>query len=74
MPEQDGYEFIRAVRRRPEDRGGSVPAIALTAYARTDDKSRALASGFQIHIAKPVDVGDLLAIVADLSGKGARLG
>lgn len=67
MPGQDGYAFIRELRRREADKGGRVPAVALTAYARSDDRFRALASGFQMHIAKPVEVGELLAVVANLA-------
>jgi CheY-like chemotaxis protein len=67
MPGQDGYAFIRELRRRDADKGGRVPAVALTAYARSDDRFRALASGFQMHIAKPVEVGELLAVVANLA-------
>ncbi|HVY05330.1 MAG TPA: response regulator [Burkholderiales bacterium] len=67
MPGQDGYSFIRAVRGRPADKGGTVPAIALTAYARSDDRFRALASGFQMHLAKPVEVSELLSVVDNLA-------
>ena len=71
MPGQDGYAFIRELRRREPDKGGRIPAVALTAYARSDDRFRALASGFQMHIAKPVEVGELLAIVANLAKQGS---
>lgn len=71
MPGQDGYAFIRELRRREPDKGGRVPAVALTAYARSDDRFRALASGFQMHIAKPVEVSELLAIVANLAKQGS---
>ena len=54
MPGRSGYELMEQVRALPADRGGLVPAIALTAYARTEDRVRALAAGFQVHIAKPV--------------------
>jgi CheY-like chemotaxis protein len=54
MPDRDGYELIRLVRELPLDRGGRVPAIALTAYAREEDRFRALTAGFQAHLAKPV--------------------
>jgi signal transduction histidine kinase len=69
MPGQDGYSFIRAVRGLPSGVGAQVPAIALTAYARPDDRFRALSSGFQMHLAKPVEVHQLLKVVASLSGK-----
>jgi signal transduction histidine kinase len=71
MPGQDGYAFIRELRRREPDKGGRVPAVALTAYARSDDRFRALASGFQMHIAKPVEVSELLAVVANLAKQGS---
>jgi signal transduction histidine kinase/CheY-like chemotaxis protein len=75
MPDQDGYELIRHVRERPAARGGLVPAIALTAYARIEDRLKALAAGFQMHVPKPVDPAELVAVVASLAGwagKGAR--
>jgi len=67
MPEADGYELIRAVRRLPPERGGSVPAVALTAYARLEDKTRALESGFQKHLSKPMEFAELVATVADIA-------
>ncbi len=73
MPGQDGYAFIRELRRRDANKGGRVPAVALTAYARSDDRFRALASGFQMHIAKPVEVGELLAIVANLAKQAPKV-
>jgi PAS domain S-box-containing protein len=69
MPNQDGYEFIQTVRRRAPDKGGSVAAIALTAYARPQDRARSLLSGFQVHLSKPVNFNELLAAVASLGGK-----
>jgi CheY-like chemotaxis protein len=74
MPEEDGYSLIARIRqRRPED-GGGVPAIALTAYARPEDRSRILASGFQTHLAKPTDPGELAAAVAGLARGDAGVG
>jgi CheY-like chemotaxis protein len=67
MPYEDGYTFIRKVRQLEVDRGGQVPAIALTAYTDSEDRIRALESGFQTHVAKPVDPGELVAIVANLA-------
>jgi CheY-like chemotaxis protein len=64
MPEMDGYAFMRRFRAIPSE--SKVPAIALTAYARLEDSERALASGYQQHIAKPVDVNDLLAVTERL--------
>jgi len=65
MPEQDGYELIAKVRSR--EHGGNLPAVALTAYARAEDRARALASGFQKHVSKPVDPEELIAVVASLA-------
>jgi signal transduction histidine kinase/ActR/RegA family two-component response regulator len=66
MPGQDGYDFIAAVRRRPPDAGGSIPAAALTAYGRPEDAERALAAGFHVHLTKPVLPAHLIATVAKL--------
>lgn len=66
MPGEDGYSFIRKVRALTKDRGGLVPAVALTAYADTEDRIRALEAGFQIHVAKPVDPEELVITVANL--------
>jgi CheY-like chemotaxis protein len=67
MPGEDGYELIRRVRSLPDKRGRSIPAAALTAYARDEDRERALAAGFQKHIAKPVRSVELVGVVADLA-------
>lgn len=69
MPDEDGFELIRQVRSRSSRNGGGVPAAALTAYARTEDRVRALASGFQRHLPKPLDPSDLIAAVAALAGR-----
>jgi CheY-like chemotaxis protein len=66
MPEQDGYAFMKGVRAL-DGPVASTPAIALTAYARREDELQALAMGFSIHLGKPVNPEDLLAIVADLT-------
>jgi signal transduction histidine kinase/ActR/RegA family two-component response regulator len=66
MPEQDGYDLIRAVRALPDATKASLPAIALTAFARGDDRSQALLAGFNAHMTKPVELADLLAALADL--------
>jgi CheY-like chemotaxis protein len=65
LPEEDGYALIRRIRRLDPEHGGRVPAIALTAYARTEDRDRALAAGFQRHVAKPVEPHALVRIVAE---------
>jgi CheY-like chemotaxis protein len=67
MPDTDGYELIRWVRLRVPDAGGLVPALALTAYARPEDRAQALAAGFTRHLAKPVDSAALVSAVAALS-------
>jgi PAS domain S-box-containing protein len=69
MPRMDGYELIRRVRERPANRGGRVPAIALTAFARVEDRVRVLSAGFQAHVGKPVEPAELLAVVASLAGR-----
>jgi PAS domain S-box-containing protein len=69
MPDEDGYDLIHKVRALPEDRGGRIPAMALTAYARTEDRVRILSSGYQIHVAKPVEPVELIAAVASLVGR-----
>jgi PAS domain S-box-containing protein len=66
MPVEDGYGLIRKVRALPQARGGHTPALALTAYARTEDRVRALSEGYQVHLAKPVDRFELAAAVASL--------
>jgi signal transduction histidine kinase/CheY-like chemotaxis protein len=67
MPGTDGYQLIRELRLRPAQQGGSVPAAALTAYARTEDRLRALRAGFQLHLSKPVQPVELITVVASLA-------
>jgi len=67
MPDQDGYELIEQIRRRVPERGGNIPAVALTAYARVEDRVRALTAGFQIYVPKPIDPDELVAVVANLT-------
>jgi PAS domain S-box-containing protein len=69
MPDVDGYELLRRVRALGEARGGQVPAIALTAFARSEDRTRALRHGFRVHVAKPVDPAELIATVASVAGR-----
>ena len=66
MPSEDGYALIRHVRELPADRGGKVPALALTGYATLDDHRRAVAAGYQMHLAKPVELSKLAAMAATL--------
>ncbi len=67
MPDADGYELIRQIRRLPDQDGGRVPAIALSAYTQELDRTRALLAGFQRHIAKPVDFKEIVESVALLA-------
>ncbi|MEH2234470.1 MAG: response regulator [Nostoc sp.] len=66
MPDEDGYTLIGKIRALKPDLYGKLPAIALTAYGDSEYRSRALEAGFQTHVAKPVDPGELVAIVAEL--------
>jgi PAS domain S-box-containing protein len=71
MPGADGYELLRRVRELGPARGGRVPAIALTAFARSEDRARALRAGFHVHVAKPVDPSELVATVAAVAGRAS---
>jgi PAS domain S-box-containing protein len=66
MPDEDGYELIRRVRELPIECGKRVPAIALTAYARVEDRMQALKAGYQMHVPKPVELAELVAVAASL--------
>jgi PAS domain S-box-containing protein len=72
MPEADGYQLIRKLREMESRRGRRAPAIALTAYARTEDRLRSLSAGFDMHVTKPVEPMELLTIVASLTGRLSR--
>jgi CheY-like chemotaxis protein len=67
MPEMDGFAVIKAIRNSAEPAVRSVPAAALTAFARAEDRTRVLQSGFEMHLAKPVDPGELVAAVSMLA-------
>lgn len=69
MPHMDGYALIQAVRALPAEQGGRVPAIAMTAFARSSDRERALDAGFDRHLAKPVDPADLVTAIAALTDR-----
>ena len=71
MPGGDGYDLISRVRALPADEGGETPAVALTAYSSAAERTRALAAGYQMHVAKPVDPGELAAVIATLAGRRA---
>jgi PAS domain S-box-containing protein len=73
MPGEDGYELIRKVRALPASRGGKIPAIALTAYARTEDRLRALRAGYQMHISKPVELAELVTVMASLIQRNDKI-
>jgi CheY-like chemotaxis protein len=68
MSGEDGYSFIRRVRALPADRGGLIPAVAITAYATNGDRARALSSGFQLHVPKPFDPIELARTVQRMTG------
>jgi len=67
MPGEDGYEMIRKIRKLPPAAGGQTPAIALTAYSRMEDRTRAMLAGFQYHLAKPVEAVELVATLGVIS-------
>lgn len=69
MPGEDGYSLIRKIRALRPEEGGQTPAVALTAYAKTEDRVRALSAGFQQHIAKPVEPIEMITVVANLAGR-----
>jgi CheY-like chemotaxis protein len=69
MPKIDGYDLIREVRQREAGKGQRIPAVALTAYARVQDRMQAIVAGYSTHIAKPVDANELVTIVASLAGR-----
>jgi CheY-like chemotaxis protein len=71
MPGEDGYSFIKKVRQMGGDRGGNVPAIALTAYARAEDRMRAMLAGFEQYLVKPVEPAELITLVSVLT-RGRR--
>ena len=73
MPDHDGYDFIQRMRAMP-GRAGRVPAIALTALARDEDRKRTLLAGYQVHISKPVDPAELVTVIATLAGRGKGAG
>jgi CheY-like chemotaxis protein len=72
MPIMDGYELIQQVRVRDLNAGRTIPAIALSAMARIEDRVKALSAGFQMHVAKPVEVNELRTVVASLAGMVKR--
>jgi PAS domain S-box-containing protein len=73
MPDEDGYSLIAKIRSLSKEKGGRIPAIALTAYARVEDRVRALRAGFQVHVPKPVEPVELAAVVASVAGRTERV-
>lgn len=69
MPDEDGYSLLRRVRALEPEEGGKIPAIALTAFARVQDRRAALLAGFQSHVAKPVEPAELVAVIANIAGR-----
>ena len=72
MPGEDGYALIAQVREMPPEQGGDVPAVALTAYARAEDRMKAMLAGFQHHLVKPVEPAELVTLVAVLARRRRR--
>jgi CheY-like chemotaxis protein len=69
LPGEDGYALIQRVRGLPPDEGGQTPAVALTAYARVEDRMRTLSAGYHMHVAKPVEPLELVTILGSLVGR-----
>lgn len=67
MQDRDGYDLVREVRSRAPERSGKIPAVALTAYVRAEDRVRVLSAGFQMHVAKPVEPAELTAVITGLA-------
>jgi CheY-like chemotaxis protein len=72
MPGRDGYDLIRTLRARSPERGGTVPAAALTAYSRPEDRAQSMLAGFDAHLSKPVDLAELVATVVRLNSRRPR--
>jgi CheY-like chemotaxis protein len=72
MPGEDGYNLIEKVRSLEPEQGGNVPALALTAYARVDDRLRALSAGYQMHLAKPAEPVELTTVITSLAARNSK--
>lgn len=72
MPGEDGYDWMRRLRQRPAEEGGRTPALALTAYARLEDRAQALLAGYQKHLSKPCEPHELITAIAELAGREPR--
>jgi CheY-like chemotaxis protein len=68
LPDVDGYDLMHRIRKLPPNAGGAIPAVALTAYARTEDRMRAFRAGYQAHLAKPIEPPELVATIASFAG------
>ena len=73
MPHEDGYSLIRKIRMLSQSAGGRVPAVALTAFARAEDRTHALRAGFNMHVPKPIEPTELLAVIASLAERSSEL-
>jgi len=73
MPGEDGYKLIREVRALPPEAGGLIPAVAMTAFAREEERRQVLLAGYHRHLAKPIDAPRLVAIVSELSPRGSAV-
>jgi PAS domain S-box-containing protein len=67
LPDMDGYDLMQRIRQLPADRGGATPALALTAYARTEDRTRAFRAGYQAHLAKPIEPAELVVTISSFA-------
>jgi CheY-like chemotaxis protein len=72
MPGEDGYSFVRRIRELSRDEGGLTPALALTAFARAEDRRKAIEAGFDVHAAKPIEFERLASTLLELSRVGAE--
>jgi CheY-like chemotaxis protein len=72
MPDENGYSLIRRIRRLPQA-VNQIPAIALTAFGRSQDRIQALEAGFQMHVPKPVEPTELMMVIASLTGRSPKL-
>jgi CheY-like chemotaxis protein len=73
MPEEDGYELLRQAKALEAERGEKITAIAMTAHASNEERLLTLAAGFQMHLPKPVESTELIAVLAEFAGQDCRL-
>ncbi len=72
MPGEDGFDLMGKLRALKPEEGGAIPAVALTAYARVEDRVKTLAAGYQMHAPKPVEPAELATIIASLAGRTGK--